>query len=897
MVLASGARLGPYEIQSAIGAGGMGEVYKACDTRLDRTVAIKVLLTALASDPQFRERFDREARIISQLDHPHICALYDVGEQDGTSFLVMQYLEGETLEARLKRGALPLDRALEYAIQIADALNKAHRAGIAHRDLKPGNIMLTKTGATLLDFGLAKVGGPVGVAQGLSMLPTTPPGLTVQGTILGTFQYMAPEQLEGHEADARTDIFAFGAIVYEMITGKKAFEGKSQASLIAAILEREPPPVSSQQPLVPRTLDWVIRRCLAKDPDERWQTASDLSIALQWIAKAAATPASRQTSAGTSVRWWRMVSVALLVLAAAGWGMTVRRWRPASATSEPVVFSVAPPEGAIFATPGGLPGGLPWIALSPDGRVLAFVALSADGRQQVWLRKLSEAMAHPLAGTDGAQAPFWSPDSRSLAFFARGKLLIVDAAGGKTQIVADAPGLYGSGSWNRDNAIVFAPTPGGNGGLRTVRVGATDAGQFVTRTDRSQGPRGHFSPQFLADGRHFLFGVGGRTDAETWIGSLDGGEPRLLLRAEAVAHYAEPGYLLFKRGPLFAQRVDGPDLRFVGDPVRLTDAAVGSNQVVPYLALSTSMTGTLVYGAPSARETDLVWKDRNGRTLGSIDVTGASAPSLSRDGAMMVVSRTLPQTGTDLWLYDVKRTTPMRFTFDSAPKRSPIWSPDGKYVAFTATGDGPDLLYRKLTTGSGAEEVLLKTSGAWLSDWSADGRFILFHSSSPAEGQRTGMDLWFVTLANRQAKPFLQTRFHEIQGALSPDGRWVAYASDESGAFEVYVQAFPDGGSKRVVSNGGGAEPRWRADGRELFYVSADRRLMVVPTTIGPAFEAGKPTPLFEMNVRDLVFPFLKRYELTSDGQRFVVQELTRRGGPPPLTVVMNWPALLPKPQ
>jgi eukaryotic-like serine/threonine-protein kinase len=893
MALAAGARLGPYEIVSAIGAGGMGEVYKACDTRLDRTVAIKVLMTALASDPQFRERFDREARIISRLDHPHICTLYDVGEHDGTSFLVMPYLEGETLEARLKKGALPLDQTLQHAIQIADALNKAHRAGIAHRDLKPGNIMLTKTGATLLDFGLAKAGGPVSAAPGLSMLPTTPPGLTAQGTILGTFQYMAPEQLEGHEADARTDIFAFGAIVYEMITGKKAFEGKSQASLIAAILEREPPPVSSLQPLVPQTLDRVIRGCLAKDPDERWQTARDLSIPLHWIAEAAPGAVVGETSSRKVVRLWRSLSVALLVLAAAGWGVTVRLWRTAP-SSEPVVFSVAPPDGATFATPGGVPSGLPWIALSPDSRVLAFVALSADGRQQLWTRPLAAANAHPLADTDGAQAPFWSPDSRSLAFFARGKLKVVDAAGGRTQIVAEAPGLFGSGSWNRDNTIVFAPTPGFNDGLRTVQVGAADAGQLVTHIDRGKGQRGHFSPQFLPDGRHFLFGVGGPTDAETWIGSLDGGEPRLLLRAEAVAHYAEPGYLLFKRGPLFAQRVDGPDLRFVGDPVRLTEAAVGSNQVVTYLALSTSRAGTLVYGAPPAGETQLVWKDRSGRTLGSFDVTGASAPSLSRDGAVMVVSRTLPQTGTDLWLYDLKRTTLMRFTFDSAQKRSPIWSPDGKYVAFSAGFGGAEELHWKSTTGSDAEEVLGKMSGAQPTDWSADGRFILFHTASNAKGQRAGWDLWVVSVADRQPKPLLRTNFDEIQSALSPDGRWVAYASDESGAFEVYVQAFPDGGSKRVVSNGGGAEPRWRADGRELFYVSANRRLMVVPTTIGPAFDAGKPDTLFEMNVRDLVFPFLRRYEVTPDGQRFVVQELTGRGGPVPLTIVMNWPALLP---
>jgi hypothetical protein len=472
---------------------------------------------------------------------------------------------------------------------------------------------------------------------------------------------------------------------------------------------------------------------------------------------------------------------------------------------------------------------------------------------------------------------------------------MVDAAGGRTQIVADAPGLFGSGSWNRDNTIVFAPTPGGNDGLRRVQVGAADAVQLVTRIDQSKGQRAHFSPQFLPDGRHFLFGVGGPTDAETWIGSLDGGEPRLLLRAEAVAHYAEPGYLLFKRGPLFAQRVDGPDLRFVGDPVRLTDAAVGANQFVTYMALSTSMAGTLVYGAPPAGETQLVWKDRGGRTLNSIDVTGAvGAPSLSRDGAMMVVSRTLPQTGTDLWLYDVKRTTLMRFTFDSAPNRSPIWSTDGKYVAYVSGAGGTESLSRKSTTGSGTEEVLLKMPGAFPTDWSADGRFILFDTSSTAEGQRTGSDLWFVSLADRQSKPLVQTPFHEIQGALSPDGRWVAYASNESGAFEVYVQAFPDGGSKRVVSSGGGAEPRWRADGRELFYVSADHRLMSVPTTMGSSFEAGKPSTLFEMKVRDLLFRH-KRYEVTPDGQRFVVDELTGRGGPSLLTVVVNWPTLLSK--
>jgi Tol biopolymer transport system component len=898
--LEPGTSFGPYRIERFVAAGGMGEVYRARDTRLDRIVAIKVLPADLASDRQFRERFVREARVISQLDHPHICSLYDVGEQNGVSFLVMQYLEGETLEQRLTNGAVPLAHALQYAMQMADALARAHSAGIVHRDLKPGNIMLTRTGATLLDFGLAKATCPVTAVAGESMLPTTPPGVTAQGTILGTFQYMAPEQLEGHDADARTDIFAFGAVVYEMVTGRKAFAAKTQASLIAAILKDEPPLLSSVQPLASPFVDHIVRRCLAKEPDERWQAASDVMCELKWIANATPGIASEDASARTSVRWWRMFSLGLIGLVAA-LAVIGRFWRSAPAASDLLMFAIAP-EGATFVTPAG-PVGQPWLALSPDGRVLAFVALSADGRQQLWTRPLAATSAHPLPESDGAQAPFWSPDSRSLAFFVRGKLKVVDAAGGSPQVVTDAPGYFGSGSWNRENTIVFASSPR-NEGLRRVQVGTAQASQGITRIDPGRGQRGHFSPQFLPDGRHFLFGVGGGGgggEAETWVGSLDGGEPRLLLRAASVAHFAEPGYLLFKRGPLFAQRTAGRDVQLVGDPVALSALEVGFSSVVPYLALSTSTTGTLAYGATRAGETRLAWRDRTGRLLGADDVTGASAPSLSRDGTMLAVSRSLPQTGTDLWLYDIRRGTPMRLTFDSASSGGGVWSPDGKDVVFAASRNGAlGRLYRRPITGSGSDELLSNMDGSTPSDWSPDGRFILFHSNNNLDqgniDQRNGYDLWVLSLTDRQSRPLVRTPFHEIQGALSPDGRWLAYASDESGAFEVYVQMFPDGQAKRLVSRGGGAEPRWRADGRELFYVSADRRLMVVPTTIGPAFEAGTPAALFEINVRDLGAPsFPKRYDVTPDGQRFVVQELTGRISPSSLTVVVNWSALLPK--
>src|SRR5262249_3124182 len=498
------------------------------------------------------------------------------------------------------------------------------------------------------------------------------------------------------------------------------------------------------------------------------------------------------------------------------------------------------PEGATIAAPGG-PVGQPWLALSPDGRVLAFIAVSADGRQQLWTRPLASTTAQPLPGTDGAQAPFWSPDSRSLGFFARGKLKVVDAAGGSAQIVTDAPGFFGSGSWNRENTIVFASSPR-NEGWRGVQVGAARAGQPITHVDRGKGQRGLFSPQFLPDGRHFLFGVGGAVgdgEAETWVGSLDGEDPRLLLRAKSAAHYAEPGYLLFKRGPLFAQRMGGRDLRFVGEPVPLTAPEVGASSVVPYLALSASTTGSLAYGAARVEEAHLVWRDRAGRLFGSIDGAGPSAPSLSRDGTMLAVSRTLPQTGTDLWLYDVKRSTPIRFTYDSAGAQGGVWSPDGKDVVFSAPRNGTlGQLYRRTTSGSGSEELLSKVDGSIPSDWSPDGRFILFDTNNNFDqgniDQRNGYDLWVLSLADRQSRPLVRTPFHEIQGALSPDGRWLAYASDESGAFEVYVQAFPDSQGKRLVSKGGGAEPRWRGGGHERLFRFARARVVVVTADIRP---------------------------------------------------------------
>jgi Tol biopolymer transport system component/tRNA A-37 threonylcarbamoyl transferase component Bud32 len=877
MTISIGDKVGPYEILASIGTGGMGEVFRARDTRLHRDVAIKV------SAERFTEHFEREARVVASLNHVNICHLYDVGP----NYLVMELVEGQTLAERIKDGAIPVDEALHIARQIAEALEAAHEKGVVHRDLKPANVKISPHGVVkVLDFGLAKLSaGPTANSDDLPTLNAT---VTQVGMIVGTAAYMSPEQARGKPVDRRADIWAFGVVLYEMVIGNKLFQGESITELLASVLKQEP-----NWDDIPLRLRHLLRRCLEKDPQQRLRHIGD---ALEFVASE--VPAEATKSPANAKRLWPLIAVGCLVLAAAGWGLAARAWRSAPPASEPIVFSIPPPPGSTFIVPSGGPNGLPWFAVSPDGRVLALIAFSAEGRQQLWTRSFATGIAHPLEGTDGAVAPFWSPDSRRIAFFSRNKLKIVDVDGGTPQIAADAPGIIGTGTWSRNGTIVFA-TPRG-GGLRKIQVGDTGAGQLITHIDPDREEfRVHFAPQFLPDGRHFLFGVGRSAIgmAETWIGSVDGTEPRFLMRSDAVAHYVEPGYLLYKRGALFAQRVEGEDLHSVGDPVRVTDAAIGSNALLTSLAVSASMSGTLVYGAgaPPPEEAQVLWRDRNGRMIGSVDamnVTGA--PAMSRDRAFLMMPR-LTQTGGDLWLYDVKRTTLIRFTVDSALERSPVWSPDGKYVAFAASREGTvDQIYRKSIAGPATDELLVPGGGSFPTDWSSDGRLILFHSVAKTDSQRNGWDLWFVSVADRQPKPLLQSVFNEMQGVLSPDGRWIAYVSDESGAFEVYVQAFDGSGAKRLVSRGGGADPRWGALGRELFYISTDRHMMAVPTTTGPSFDAGKPTPLFELDVHDLMFPFMRRYDVTGDGQLFLLQESITRNVQP-LTVVVNWPTLLGK--
>ncbi len=894
MMLSSGTRLGPYEIVAPLGAGGMGEVYRAKDTRLDRTVAIKILPSHLAGNPELQQRFEREARAVSSLSHSNICALYDVGVEGAISYLVMEYIEGESLADRLSKGPLPLDQVLRYAIQTADALDRAHRQGIVHRDLKPGNIMLTKSGAKLLDFGLAKFqdNNSGSVFSGASNVLTERVSLTGEGAILGTFQYMAPEQLEGQEADARTDIFAFGAVVYEMATGKKAFTGKSQASLIGAILRDEPPTILTSQSMTPPALDRVVKTCLAKDPDDRWQSARDLTQELRWIAEGGSQAGLQGSPATQSRSRERTAWIVAAVLLAASVMLAIPYvFHRAPVEPAAIRFNIAPPEKGAFGDSS---------AISPDGRLLAFTTREADGKVSLWIRPLDSVTPKALDGTEGAEFPFWSPDSRFIGFFAQNKLKKIDVSGGRPQSICDVTSNPRGGAWNSEGTIIFTPD------FSTPMYKVSSAGGTpspITEFDPSRKDTSHRWPFFLPDGRRFLYlsrtaGVEGKA---VFVGSLDSKERRLLFDCESRAIFAsadnvngsgQPSLLFIRDKTLMAQSFDERNLKLSGDayPVAEEIELYGESGPTGYGAFSVSADGILAYRAGVSAIVQLTWVDRANKQLTPIGVPGfLSEPCLSPDEKRVVLGKADSQPNSlDIWLFDLSRGTTTRFTFNPSEEVCPLWSPDGTRIVFSSNRSSQQDLYQKNSSGTGGEEPLLHTGNdVYADDWSLDGRYIVYESNDP----NTKFDLWILPMTgDRKPYPFLHSEFNETHAQFSPDGRWVAYVSDESGRPEVYVQSFAASGGKWQVSTNGGDQPEWRRDGRELFYLSSAKTLMSVPVTSGDAFEAGIPVELFELFVAAKSSTGERNdYVVAGNGQKFLVCSFVDRESSRPITVVSNW--------
>ena len=821
MALSAGTRLGPYEILDAIGAGGMGEVYRARDTRLERTVAIKILPAHLSSDPLRKQRFEREAKTISSLNHPHICTLYDVGQQDGVDYLVMECVEGETLSERLEKGPLPLDQVLKFGAQIADALDKAHRAGIVHRDLKPGNIMITPTGAKLLDFGLAKPAEPAtGITLTAAATHTTP--VTQEGMVVGTFQYMSPEQIEGKELDGRSDIFSLGAVLYEMLTGQKAFQGRSQLSVASAILEKEPTPISSLKPLTPLPLDHAIRRCLAKDPEERWQTSRDLALELKWIAEsgaqtAAPAPMILQRKLRERLTWGLAAAVAILsVTAAVGW------WRAARISPAPlqVRLSAELPPGARFDRFRGAQ-----VALSPDGTRIIAAESDTTGMWRLVMRSMDQSEFTPLPGTERATEPFFSPDGQWIAFFAGGKLKKMSVQGGKPVTLCDAPGFPRGASWGDDGNIVAAFN-GGLGGLVRIPSGGGVPSQ-VTEPNKERGETAHAWPQVLPGNHAVLFTTDSGEaydEAKIEVISLKTGERKTVHTGGSFGRYLPSGHLGYMRqNTLFVARFNLRDLAVTGDPQpALEDVNVNIRGGGDF---DFSQTGTLVYvsttGLVSGRQ--IAWLDGTAQTKPLEATLGRyENPRFSPDGKHLAFEVAVSAVQGDIWVKDVDRGTVSRLTHLPGRNNMPLWSPDGQSIVFASGYQAAPGFYWIRADGAGEAQRLTNNQHLFAHSFSPDGKRMAYDQmntdgrweiwTAPVEGDRDHPRLG-------KPEPFLHTSFSEQKPAFSPDGHWLAYSSNESGALELYVRPFPGPGGKWQISTGGGDYPIWSRDGHNLFFL------------------------------------------------------------------------------
>lgn len=846
--LQQGQSVGPYRIESFLAAGGMGEVYRATDTRLNRAVAVKI------SKSRFSERFEREAKVIASLNHPNICQLYDVGP----NFLVMEFVDGIPL-----KGPLPLGKSIEYARQILDALDAAHRKGITHRDLKPGNILVTRQGIKLLDFGLAKQKTPVKEADATR-------ALTQQGQIAGTLQYMSPEQLQGKDVDARSDLFSFGCVLYEMLSGRRAFDGQSAASVIGAILEREPAPVDITPPL-----DRVVRRCLAKDPDQRFQNALDLKIALTWATEQPAFPK------GSRARWTTVAAVVLVLGALAGWA--VSRFRQTPADDEIIRFQINPPEGGGISGGGNLGAGF---AISPDGRTVAFVGV-VNGNSGLWVRPLDAADARLIPGSEGARRPFFSPDSRSIAFSSSGVLQRVDLPRETLSKICDVPGtVFGAltgGAWTSDGRILFAIR---GGGILQVPVSGGIPSQFI-RADRAHGEISYVGPQLLPNGRilYAVYSTDPQIDG-VYVASLAKPAERVRLLENAreatfASDAGRAGYLFWIRDrTLVAQRFDSDKLQLIGEAQTLADPA----------AAVTGAGRVLLYGSSIALR-QFKWMDLRGNEVGRLGEHGRWVFSrISRDGKRVVTIASGDPA--DIWLLETGRGVANRLTSGRGARIEPVWAPDGRTILYSL--GAPFNIFRIGSDGAGAEERVTQSVHRQVpDDWSPDGRFLLYTEVDPDSGR----DLWSLPITREgkpspgaKPSPFVRERFDQQYARFSPDTRWVAYTSDESGQNEIYIRSFPKPLQKLRISTGGGAYPEWGPGGRELFYLSRDGKLMVVTLKMeGTSLEASLPRELFALQTDWAGNP----YEITPDGQRLLVSGIA--SSPEPLNVIVNWPALLKK--
>jgi serine/threonine protein kinase/Tol biopolymer transport system component len=891
MAITTVTRMGRYEIHSLLGAGGMGEVYRARDPKLNRDVAIKVLPAAFCADSERLRRFEQEAQAAGALNHPNILAIYDVATHEGAPYVVSELLEGETLRERLKAAALPARKALDYALQIARGLAAAHEKGIVHRDLKPENLFLTKEGRIkILDFGLAKLIEPRGSTKAQTELPTGPLN-TDPGTVIGTAGYMSPEQVRGQLVDHRSDIFSFGVILYEMLAGERPFRGESAVETLNAILKEDPPELSAASNTIAPALERIMRHCLEKNPDERFQAARDLAFAIEALSGHSGTSAPRldalplleQPNRRERLAW--IIASILLVGFLMAIGFIFAQLRRAPAEANPIRFSVSLPEKTVVTTDVEQHN----LSISPDGRRLAFIATSG-GQQMVWVRPLE---AQPLAGTENAISPFWSPDSRFIGFFADGKLKKIEAGGGAVQTLCDVPEGDNTGTWGRDGVILF---DGNSAGFRGIyHVSAAGGAPAPLMKTNLLAPRW---AHFLPDGRHFLYSGGSEQsrgkDNGIYVGSLDSTETKLLLQqASSRVEYAPPGYLLYVReGNLLAHPFDATALHTAGEPLLVAER-------LPYFGtgwgeFSVSGNGVLAYRAHQSI-TRLVWLDRSGREVGTAGEPAEHyGPELSPDGKKLAVSISDARTGSGgLWIYDLARNTRTRFTFAPTDNAFFVWSPEGRRAAFFSyRGADKPTLYLKELSDAGEGESPLQPGFQIPTDWSSDGRFIVYRENDP----KIGGDLWMLPLfGERKPFPFQRTPFNETNARFSPNNRWVAFGSDESGRREVYVRRFEGAAEKSLVSTAGGTQPHWRRDGKELFYVAADKTIMAVSVTATETFKAGVPTPLFKiasMLAEDSVMQVVQHdYDVTADGQRFLVNTGTAEARGLPFTVVVNWTA------